>query len=155
ALLQFGLFGMDGWNAPIQQIGGLQWSHLTIAAGPAVLLMFGTSILILLLVGALTMCLSELSQNGIVPLAVESALLLYTLLFDYALFSRNRLLSQIWQYFPLQRVNDTLLYDERLVPIAGRLTTAIPFSTAVYALLTALLLALCIGHALLLRRDRR
>lgn len=153
-VIQFSIFGADGWNAPIQQIGEFVWSSLTISAGQALLLMFATSMLILLLMGALTMCLSELSQNGIVSFCVQSAFLLFTVLFDFGICYKNRLASQIWQYLPIQRVSDALLYDERLVSVGKYLVTAIPFSTAIYASLTLLFLMLCICHTRLLWRDR-
>lgn len=155
ALIQFGLFGTDGWSAPIQQIRGYQWSSLLLSAGPAVLLMCGTSILILLLIGALTMCLSQLFQNGIVPLAVQAGLLFAAQLFDVQLFHINRTLSQIWQYFPMQRVSQAMLYDERLVSVAGHLVTAIPLSLLLYTALTMLFWVLCGGHTQLCRMDRR
>lgn len=156
AVIQFALFGTDGpngWNAPIQQIGDYVWSRLTVTAGEAILLMFGTSILILVFIGAFTMFLSEVFQNGNVPMWVQFGFLLFTLLFDYGIFHRNRTLSQLWQYFPLQRVNYTLLYDERLVSVGGHLFTAIPFSTLVYGGLTLLALGLCVGHTVWHRRD--
>lgn len=153
ALIQFGLFGMDGWDTPIQQINGYQWSSMVISAGPAVLLMSGTSMLLLLLIGALTMCISQLTQNGIAPLAVQSAFLLYTQLFEVSLFHVNRLSSQIWQYLPLQRIDRAMLYDERLVSVAGQLVMAIPFSLLIYAVLTGLFLSLCKGHTQLCRKD--
>ncbi|MBR1391876.1 MAG: hypothetical protein IJ567_10660 [Lachnospiraceae bacterium] len=154
ALIQFGLFGMDGWNVPIQQIGGFQWSRLMISAGNATLLMFGTSTLIAVLVGALTMLLSEFSQNAITAVSVQSAFLLFTLLFDYSIFHENRMLSQIWQYFPMQRISEELLYDERLVSVSGHLVAAIPFSTAIYLALVALFLLACAGHTIWNQRDR-
>ena len=156
AVIQFALFGTDGlngWNAPIQQIGDYVWSRLAVTAGEAVLLMFGTSILILVFIGAFTMLLSEVFQNGNVPMWVQYGFLLFSLLFDYGIFHRNRTLSQLWQYFPLQRVNYTLLYDERLVSVGGHLFTAIPFSTLVYCGFTFLALALCGVHTVWHRRD--
>ena len=156
AAIQFMIFGTDGWNgwnAPIQQIGDYTWSRLTVSAGEAVLLMFGTSILILLFVSALTMLLSEVFQNGNFPMWVQSVFLLVTLLFDYGIFYRNRTLAQLWQYFPLQRVNHTLLFDERLIPVGGHFFKAIPFCSLMYCGLTLLALGVCWGHTARHRRD--
>lgn len=155
-LIQFGLFGTDGWKAPIQQLGGLQLSRLTITAGQAVFLMIGNSLLILVMVGALTMLLSELSQSAVAALAVQSAFLIYTVMFNYSLFNVNvdRNLSQVWQYFPLQRIGDDLLCDERLISIGNHLMTAIPLSTWIYAGLAVLALLLSYGHVWMKRKDR-
>lgn len=154
AMIQFGLFGMDGWNAPIQQLGGLQLSRLNITAGNAILLLTGTSLLILLMMGALTMILSELFQNAVAALSVQSAFLIYTEIFDYGLFYIDRNKSQLWQYFPIQRVSEHLLCDERLVSVGGHLMTTIPLSTWIYAGLAVILLALCYGHAWIKRIER-
>ncbi|MBR0153958.1 MAG: hypothetical protein IJM26_09255 [Lachnospiraceae bacterium] len=154
ALIQFSLFGTDGWQVPIQQIGGFQWSHLMICAGNAVLLLFGTSLLLLLFIGTLTMLLSEWAQNPVIAMGVQMVLLLFSLLFNYSIFYQNCVIAQFWQYLPLHRANQVLLYDERLVRVLGRLWTAIPLSTVIYAGLTGLFFLVCLVHTRRTRRDR-
>lgn len=153
-LIQFFIFGTDGFHTPIQQISGFVFSRLMVTAGEAVLIMCGTSILILVTVAVITMTISEWSRSGIAPVWLQFVMILGTMLFNRSIFYEKRQVAQIWQYFPIQRINDTLLYDERLVFIGGKVITAMHFSVILYVLLAAAFAALAIGHALICRRDR-
>ena len=152
-IIQFLIFGTDGWNAPIQQIGGLQWSRLVVTCGEAIFIMCGTSMIIAVTIAAITMAVSELSHSGNLPIWILLTFLLMTMFFDYGIFYWNRELAQIWQYLPIQRVNDALLYDERLVYIGSHYMTAIPFVLSVYLIVAMAASTVCSGHAIL-RRNR-
>ena len=152
-IIQFSIFGADGWNTPIQQIGGLQWSRLMVTCGEALFIMCGTSIAIAVAIAAITMAISELSHSGNLPIWILLTFLLMTLFFDYGIFYWNRELAQIWQYLPIQRVNDVLLYDERLVNFGKHYTTAIPFVLSVYIIVAAMASAVCAGHSILRRNQ--
>ena len=75
-----------------------------ISAGQAVLLVYLMSIILCVMTGAITMLLSELLQNSIGAILLPCVFLLYSLLFDKSIFHRNRQFSQLWQYFPIQRI---------------------------------------------------
>ncbi len=155
SVIQFGLFGTDRFHTPVQQIDGLHWSRLIISAGEAMFLVYGTNLLLIVMMGAITMLLSELFQNAIVAITIPVGSLIYSLLFERPMFYEDRLLAQVWRYFPLQRIDMDLLYDERFVSIGKHLFTAIPFSTGIYLIVILAALALCAGIAFVNRRDRR
>lgn len=153
-IFQFGLFGTDGFHTPIQQIGGYQWSSLMISAGQAVLLVCLMSIILAIMTGAITMLLSELLQNSIGAILLPCVFLLYSLLFDKSIFHRNRELSQLWQYFPIQRIPE-ILYDGRMVSVGNKMFEAIPLSLTIYFSLSVLALTLCAIIAFLRKCDRK
>lgn len=155
ALVQFGIFGRDGFAAPLQLISGMVWSRMKVTAGQGAMLLCACSMLICLMMGAITMLLSQLMQSSIAALAGCNTFLLVTLAYDYQIFCENRVLSQIVSYLPVHRIGPEFLYDERMVPLAGRLVPAIPFSIGIYLLITFLSLAACAGLAILGRQDKR
>lgn len=154
-LIQFSLLGADGFNAPVQLIKGLIWSRLSLTCGEAMLILCGTSILIAIVVVAITMLLSELFQNSIAAISVPSMLLLFSLLFSKSIFHPNREIAQLWQYFPLQRVGVDMLNDERLILIGKQLVAAIPFGTIIYLCIAIVSLTVCAGIAYIRRVDWR
>ena len=146
--IQFLIFGTDGWNTPVQQIRGLQWSRLMVTGGEAMLIMCASSLLITAAFAAITMFLSEVSRSGNVPIWTLMTALLMTVFIHYGIFYRNRTLAQLWQYLPMQRINDALLYDERLVRIGGHYVMSIPLGMWIYLGLTVVFSVLCISHAI-------
>lgn len=156
ATIQFGIHGCDGWSAPIQQVcGDLIWSNLAIDAGPAVFLMYGTSIVLLLMVAALTMMLSQFCQNTIVSLAVPFIAICMSMIFNFSITHMERDLSQIWQFFPIQRISMDMFYDHRLVILFGISIRSIPFSFMLYGGIILLAVALCMAHTRIMRMDRQ
>lgn len=156
AIIQFGIHGFDGWSAPIQQVcGELVWSNLSISAGPAMLLMYGTSIVLLLMMAALTMMLSQFFQNAVITLAVPLGALFMSLVFDFFIFHRERFWSQIWRFLPIQRIDLDIFYDHRLVNLFGISIKSIPFSFMLYGGIILLAVALCIAHTKIMRMDKR
>lgn len=156
AIIQFGIHGFDGWSAPIQQVcSDLIWSNLSISAGPAVLLMYGTSIVLLLMMAALTMMLSQFFQNAIVSLAVPFGAIFMSMVFNFSIIHRERDLSQIWRFFPIQRIDMDMFYDHRLVNLFGISIRSIPFSFMLYGGIILLAVALCIAHTKMMRMDKQ
>ncbi|MCD8354270.1 MAG: hypothetical protein LUC47_08175 [Clostridiales bacterium] len=156
ALIQFGVYGMDGWDAPIQQIwASLLGSNLPLCAGQAVLVICALSVLVVTAVAAVVMLLSEVTQSGVTALAVSYGVLIVTALFNMELFEINRVLSQIWNYFPIQRISYEVFYDERLVHLAGHALRGLPFTVLLYGSILILALPLCAGHAKRIMRERK
>lgn len=156
AIIQFGVHGCDGWSAAIQQVcGDLIWSNLSISAGPAMLLMYGTSIVLLLMMAALTMMLSQFFQNAIISLAVPFGAIFMSMVFNFQIFHRQRDLSQIWRFFPIQRIDMDMFYDHRVVNLFGISIKSIPFSFMLYGVITLLAVALCIVHTKIMKMDRK
>ena len=118
------------------------------------LLMYGTSIVLLLMMAALTMMLSQFFQNAIVSLAIPFGAIFMSMVFNFSIIHRDRDLSQIWRFFPIQRIDLDIFYDHRLVNLFGISIKSIPFSFMLYGGIILLAVALCITHTKLTRADR-
>lgn len=155
AAIQFFVHGAQGASVPIQLLevenlrpgytgAKLCASSRVMTAGQGVLVTVGMSLLILLFAGALAMLLSKLFRRAIPALALPLGLLLGSLLFaPLSFYLYNRVLAQIWSYFPIQRLSQTFLLDERLVSLGGIQLESITASVCLYGLLAVLCLALC------------
>lgn len=156
AIIQFGIHGCDGWSVPIQQVcSDLVYSSLSISAGHAMLFLYGTSIVLLLMVAALTMMMSQLSQNAVVALAIPFVLLFLSMVFEVGIFYRERDLSQIWRYFPIQRIDVDMLCDHRLVHMFGISVKSIPFSFIFYSCMIITAIIICITQAKVTKLDKQ
>lgn len=153
--IQFAILGADGFDSPVQLIDGLVWSRLHLSSGEAMLLMCATSILLTVMMAAVTMLFSELFQSPVAALAVPSVFLICTLLFNKSFFNEDRVAAQLWQYFPLQRVRVEMLFDERLIPFGKGYARAIPFSIGVYLCVAVIALLLCGGISYFRRFDKK
>ena len=153
-VVQFGLLGCEGFTAPIQLLPELVGSRLNLKAGEAVIILCFTSILITCVMTSITLLLSELFQNVIPTIAIPYLLLLISAMFHKPIYSYDRKWSQIWQFFPLQRVSKVMLYDERMVQIGNHLFSAIIFSIGLYLLISVLGFGLCGILAYIRRKDR-
>ena len=155
AAIQFVVHGVQGAGVPIQLLevenlrpgyagAKLCASSRVMTAGQGVLVTVGMSLLILLFAGALAMLLSKLFRRAIPALALPLGLLLGSLLFaPLSFYLYNRVLAQIWSYFPIQRMSQTFLLDERLVSLGGIQLESITVSVWLYGLLAVLCLTLC------------
>ena len=155
AAIQFFVHGAQGASVPIQLLevenlrpgytgAKLCASSRVMTAGQGVLVTVGMSLLILLFAGALAMLLSKLFRRAIPALALPLGLLLGSLLFaPLSFYLYNRVLAQIWSYFPIQRMSQTFLLDERLVSLGGIQLESITVSVWLYGLLAVLCLTLC------------
>ena len=155
AAIQFFVHGAQGASVPIQLLevenlrpgytgAKLCASSRVMTAGQGVLVTVGMSLLILLFAGALAMLLSKLFRRAIPALALPLGLLLGSLLFaPLSFYLYNRVLVQIWSYFPIQRLSQTFLLDERLVSLGGIQLESITVSVWLYGLLAVLCLTLC------------
>ena len=155
AAIQFVVHGVQGAGVPIQLLevenllpgyadAKLCASSRVMTAGQGVLVTVGMSLLILLFAGALAMLLSKVFRRAIPALALPLGLLLGSLLFaPLSFYVYNRVLAQIWSYFPIQRLSQEFLLDERLISLGGIQLESIPASYWLYGLLTVFALALC------------
>lgn len=144
ASIQLFTYGTDGFQAPIQLLHHLSGSSRAITAGQAVLLVIGMSLLLAIFSGAVSMFLSKLFRKAIPALALPLGLLLLSLVFDVSLHFYSRLRSQIWSYFPFQRLSETFLLDERLVSVGGAQLDCVRMGILLYGGLTLIALAACI-----------
>ena len=155
AAIQFGVHGVQGAGVPIQLLevenllpgyadAKLCASSRVMTAGQGVLATVGMSLLILLFAGALAMLLSKVFRRAIPALALPLGLLLGSLLFaPLSFYVYNRVLAQIWSYFPIQRLSQEFLLDERLISLGSIQLESILASYWLYGLLTVFALALC------------
>lgn len=154
AAIQFSVYGTQGAQTPIQltrmpylQIEDsniyLCRSSRVMDAGQAVLVTMGTSLLIILLAGALSMLLSKLFRRAIPALALPLGLMVYALVIAPPVYSNNRIAAQLWSYLPTQRLSQTFLLDARLVSLGGIQLDCISAGFLLYGGLTLLSLAGC------------
>ncbi len=158
AAIQFFVHGAQGGNTPIQLLElesvtmgysdtRLCDSSRAMTAGQGVLVTMGMSLLIVLFAGALAMLLSKLFRRAIPALALPLGLLLGSLFlespFFYFYVMNDRVLPQIWSYFPVHRMSPEFLLDERLVSLGGIQMESITASVWLYGILTVIALTLC------------
>lgn len=158
AAIQFFVHGAQGANTPIQLLKleslflrysdtRLSGSSRAMTSGQGVLATVGMSLLIVLFAGALAMPLSKLFRRAIPALALPLGLLLGSLFlqspFFYFYDINNRVLPQIWSYFPIHRMSPEFLLDERLVSLGGVQLDSITMSYLLYGGGIILLLGLC------------
>lgn len=154
AAIQFFVHGAQGANIPIQLLHVENFrpgygdttlcnSSRVMTAGQGVLVTVGMSLLVILFAGALAMFLSKLFRRAIPALALPLGLLLLSLIFEPVFYGYDRVRAQIWSYFPIQRLSENFLLDERLVSLGGIQLDCITVSVWLYGLLAILCLVGC------------
>lgn len=155
AAVQFFVHGAQGANIPIQLLHVENFrpgygdttlcdSSRVMTAGQGVLVTVGMSLLVILFAGALAMFLSKLFRRAVPALALPLGLLLLSLIFEPLFHGYDRVRAQIWSYFPIQRLSENFLLDERLISLGGVQLESITMSYLLYGGGTVLLLALCL-----------
>ncbi len=158
ALVQFGVHGIGGGNAPIQLQGELDYCLLMehcgmLTMGQAVLLLVGLSLLLVLMMGAVTMLFSKIFGQNIPAIVISFCALLLPFVFSN---SQNTVTMHIFSYFPFQRFKvGEFLTDMRMLEIGGSFLTAAQMSGLVYGGLAVLLLGICFGICKVTRQARR
>lgn len=157
AVIQFAVYGIDGFQTPMQMLSlsfGAWEFGKNLTAGQAVLQVVGVSLLLALLIGAISMLLSKLFKKAVPALALPFALLLLSLVFEIPFYNQNRQLAQIWSYFPFQRI-DTFLIDERLASFHNIQLNCVQMSILLYGGLTLIALIVCASWHKLSLVDRK
>lgn len=101
------------------------------------MILFGLTLLAGVLEAVLAMVLSEQLGSSVAVMAVLVSITLINLL--VSLPERWRVLSQMYELFPMRLIADGSFYDCRLVPLPGGYLRNVCFAALLYPALTVLL----------------
>ncbi len=146
AIVQLGVHGITGAKAPIQiqecLKEGFFYRCSELTMGNACLIIFIVSLLLALLIGAITMLFSKLCLHSIPAIVIPFCVFLVPFVFEEP---RDMLRTQIFSYFPFQRLEvEEFLTDGRMVKVFGNLLTATQTSLLLYGGLLVLSLGICV-----------
>lgn len=133
--ISFALYGTEGYGAMVQQ--QILWIPSPMTVGSAVMTLFGLTLLAGVLEAVLAMVLSERLGSSVAVMAVLVSMILINLL--VSLPAKWRVLSQIYELFPVRLLSDGSFYDCRLVPLFGGYLTNVRFAALLYPALAILL----------------
>lgn len=130
------IYGMSGYDLPLQLY--LWMSSFPISLGGAIIISFFLSLAAAVLSSVFIMLLSELLRNGVAALSVMLGTTLFTIFVPVPV--RYGLISQLYNFMPLQFFNGTEFLDKRLFRIFGRYFTGLQ-TAPVFYLVSAVILA--------------
>ncbi|MCM1499532.1 MAG: ABC transporter permease [Clostridium sp.] len=132
----FTTYGSEGFAAMLQLVYPAYSWPLT--GGQVFFIMIGILFLAVLLTGIFTMVLSEITKSSVGSMATVVVILFLARLVPIP--AAWRLLSQIWNYFPINMLKlDAGFIDVRLVSLCGLQLTSWQFVPILYILLAMLL----------------
>lgn len=127
-------YGFEGFDAQIQLL--YPTCSLNISVGNAMLLLYGLVLAATCLIACFVMALSLISANGVVALAVPVGIVIANLFLEPP---TDRLAKQIYSYFPVIKIEDTIFTDNLLVSFG-----TVRFNTAEFACILYLVLAVAL-----------
>ena len=130
------IYGMSGFDLPLQLY--LWMCSFPISLGGAILISFFLSLAAAILSSVFIMLLSELFRNGVAALSVMLGATLFTMFVSLPV--RYGLISQLYNFMPMQFFNDTAFMDKRLFCIFGKYLTGLQ-AAPVFYLVSAIILA--------------
>ena len=135
-LVNFAIFGMDGFSAAIQLIAG--WYAYPLSVGRILFIMLGICFLASVLTSIFIMVISEKFRSSMAGMAAAIAIIGAARLITVP--REFRILSQIWNYFPINLLKlDQGFLDVRLVSVFGGKMTSWQFAPILYLFLGILL----------------
>ena len=134
------IYGMSGFDLPLQLY--LWISSFPISLGGTIIISFFISLAAAILGSVFIMLLSELFRNGVAALSVMLGATLFTMFVSVPV--RYGLVSQLYNFMPMQFFNDTAFVDKRLFCIFGKYFTGLQ-AAPVFYLVSALILVI-IGY---------
>lgn len=133
--LSFSLYGTDGFHAAIQLLFSDYSYPLTV--GHAILIIYILLMITAVLVSIFVMFLSELIHNSIAALALNTALIIFSMICQIP--PQYRILSQIWNWLPSTFLTPWNIFDVRLLSVFDRHFTAWQAVPVIYILLSILI----------------
>ena len=124
-------YGFEGFDAQIQLL--YPTCSLNISVGEAMLLLYVLVLAATSLIACFVMALSLISANGVVALAVPVGIVIANLFLE---MPTDRLAKQIYSYFPVIKIEDTIFTDNLLVSFGN-----VQFNTAKFAFILYLVLS--------------
>ena len=129
------IYGMGGFDLPLQLY--LWESSFPVSLGGAIIISFFLSLAAAVLSSVFIMLLSELFRNGVAALSVMLGATLFTMFVSVPV--RYGLVSQLYNFMPMQFFNDTAFMDKRLFCIFGEYFTGLR-AAPVFYLVSAVIL---------------
>ncbi len=139
-ILLFGIYGMEGAEAVLQLLNYKYVWPLTM--GETVWILFGLLLAAALLRTVLAMLMAEYFRSSTIPLALMAGFLIFSMLFHIP--DEYRLLSQIWNTFPVNLVSVWGAFESRLYPFLGRFLTPWQAAPWIYLLIGVGAAVLCL-----------
>lgn len=111
------IYGADGFYAAFQLIYAKY--SLSLTAGEASLIMYGTLIVTSVLYAIIIMGISEAARSGIAALSIIAIYIIAAMI--YSVPRKYRILAQIWDWLPGSFVIPPNIFDLRMIYIFGKL----------------------------------
>lgn len=127
-------YGFEGFDAQIQLL--YPTCSLNISVGEAMILLYGVVLAATCLTACFVMMLSLMAANGVVALAVPVGIVMANLLLESP---TNRLAKQIYSYFPVIKIEDTIFTDNLLVSFGAVKFNTVEFAFVLYFVLAGAL----------------
>lgn len=137
-LTTFILYGTEGASCAVQLFAG--WYSYPMSMGEAALIMLGIEFLAALLTSIFTMVVSERFRSNITAIALVTGITIGGRLLTVP--AAFRVLSQIWNYLPINLLKEENFFDLRLVSLFGVKFTCWQFAPILYSILGILLVLL-------------
>ena len=131
---------MEGAEAVLQLLNYKYVWPLTM--GETVWILFGLLLAAALLRTVLAMLMAEYFRSSTIPLTLMAGFLIFSMLFHIP--DEYRLLSQIWNTFPVNLVSVWGAFESRLYPFLGRFLTPWQAAPWIYLLIGVGAAVLCL-----------
>lgn len=114
------LYGANGFSAAFQLIYSQNSDPIT--CGQAIVIAYGTMVLVAIIASVSIMVFSELLRSNITVLAVSTALLIMGMV--VAIPEQCRILAQIWDWFPCRFLTPWIVFGQYTLSALGHYFTA-------------------------------
>lgn len=132
-----GIYGIDGFGAPIQLSRTVL--PLPITVGQGALICYGLIVAAAIVVGMFVMLVSELTRSGVASLGVTFTLIVINIFFNIP--EKYRILGQLYDYLPANIAAHWNAFGLATVPLFGRRLIACQAAPVLYAVLTVVMAA--------------
>ena len=129
-------YGFEGYDAQIQLL--YPTCSLNISVGEGMLLLYVLVLAATCLIACFVMVLSLVFANGVVALAVPVGIVIANLFLETP---ADRLAKQIYSYFPVIKIEDTIFTDNLLVSFGTLKFNTVEFAFILYLVLAVALYA--------------
>lgn len=125
------IYGTDGFSTMVQQIAG--WYSYPFTLGEIACIMIGIELVAVLLTAVVTMIVSEKFCSSISAIAVIIGIMFIGRLIEIP--KAYRVLSQLWNYIPINLLNINGFLDIRLFSVGKLQLTAWQFAPILYVII--------------------
>lgn len=134
-IFSLGFYGTEGFSMQMQTTPYPISYPMTIGAN--CLIMCGTALILSVLISIMIMVLSEILHSRTASMAVSCAAIIAAMICNVP--PQYRILSQIWEWFPLSFLNIWNVFDVRTIPVFGRCLVSWQIMPVIYLFLAFLI----------------